>query len=50
MDGLVSEHPDRENDSLLDWQPMEVIAQHMIHGIKSEYANEQSSSCIMNRL
>ena len=50
MDGLVSEHPELENDSLLDWQPVEVIAQHMIHGIKSEYATEQSSSCILNRL
>ena len=50
MDGLVSEHPDLENDSLLDWRPVEVIAQYMIHGIKSGYATEQSSSCILNRL
>ena len=50
MDGLVSEHPDLENNSLLDWQPVVVIAQHMIHGIKSGYATEQSSSCILNIL
>ena len=50
MDGLVSEHPDLENDSLRDWRPVEVIAQHMIHEIKSGYATEQSCRCILNRL
>ena len=44
MDGLVSEYPDLENDSLLDWQPVEIIARHMIHGINSGYATEQLHS------
>ena len=50
MDGLESEHPDIENNSLFDWQPVEIIAQHIIDGIKSGYSTEQSSSCILNRL
>ena len=50
MDRLVSEHPNRENNSKLDWQPVEIIAQHMIHGIKSGYTTEQSSSIILNGL
>ena len=43
MGGLESEHSDLENYSLLDWQPVEIIAQHMIHGIKSGYATELHS-------
>ena len=47
---LYRNTPNLENDSLPDWQPVEVIAQHMIHGIKYGYATEQSFSCILNRL